>query len=225
MAASSSPDLILDGQGLTLGALETLARGSGRVALSRQARELVTRARRVVDDAVARGDVVYGVNTGFGNFADVVISKDKLRELQLNLVRSHAAGVGDPLGEAETRALMLLRANTLAKGFSGIRPETLDLLVAMINARVHPVVPSQGPWARAATSSPGAPRPGPGRRGPVRPQGRTLPAAEALLRGLAPVVLEAGRPGLINGTALITGMGALAAAEAARLAGRTSRGR
>ena len=98
----------------------------------------------MVDDAVARKEVVYGVTTGFGNFADVVIPHDQLGQLQLNLVRSHAAGVGEPLDEAETRALMVLRANVLAKGFSGIRPQTLDLLVAMLNARIHPVVPSQG---------------------------------------------------------------------------------
>src|SRR4029453_16698095 len=108
------------------------------------ARDAVTRSRAVVDDAVARGAVVYGVNTGFGNFADVVIPKEKLGELQATLVRSHAAGVGDPLGEAETRALMLLRANVLAKGLSGIRPQTLARLVEMLNARVHPDVPSQG---------------------------------------------------------------------------------
>jgi histidine ammonia-lyase len=220
MAASSSPELILDGQSLTLGALETLARRGGTVALSPAAREAVTRARRVVDEAVAHGAVVYGVTTGFGNFADVVIPKDKLRELQLNLVRSHAAGVGDPLGEAETRALMALRANTLAKGYSGIRPETLGLLVAMINALVHPVIPSQGsvgasgdlaPLAHLALALVG--------EGSCVLEGRTLPAAEALrATGLAPVELQAKEGlALINGTALITGMGALAAAEAARL--------
>ena len=133
--------MTLDGQSLTLGDLEALARGRERVALSPAAREGVARSRRVVDDVVARGSVVYGVTTGFGNFADVVIPRDKLRELQLNLVRSHAAGVGPPLGEAETRALMVLRANTLAKGYSGVRPETLDLLVAAINARRHPASP------------------------------------------------------------------------------------
>ena len=93
---------------------------------------------------MARGQVVYGVTTGFGNFADVVIPVDRLRELQLNLIRSHAAGVGEPLGQAETRALMLLRANVLAKGYSGVRLETLDLLVAMLNHGVHPTIPSQG---------------------------------------------------------------------------------
>jgi histidine ammonia-lyase len=136
--------LLLDGASLTLDGLEEVARGSRAVALSPAARSAVERARRVVDDAVAREEVVYGVTTGFGNFADVVIPHDQLGQLQLNLVRSHAAGVGDPLDEAETRGLMVLRANVLAKGYSGIRPETLDLLIGMINAGIHPVIPSQG---------------------------------------------------------------------------------
>src|SRR5215470_17506742 len=121
--------LPIDGQSLGLPDLEDVARHGRPVALVPEAREAVIRARRVVDDAVARGAVVYGVTTGFGNFADVHIPKDRLRELQLNLVRSHSSGVGEPLGEPETRALMVLRANVLAKGYSGIRPETVALLV------------------------------------------------------------------------------------------------
>src|SRR5262245_58084416 len=136
--------LPLDGSSLTLDALESVALDSRRVALATTAREAVARARRVVDDAVRQGTVVYGVTTGFGNFADVVIPRERIRELQLNLVRSHAAGVGEPLGVAETRGLMLLRANVLAKGFSGIRLATLELLIGMLNHGIHPVVPSQG---------------------------------------------------------------------------------
>src|SRR4029450_615914 len=143
MSIPAAP-LALDGSRLTLADLEAVAYEGRPVALADEARDAVTRSRAVVDDAVARGAVVYGVNTGFGNFADVVIPKDKLGELQANLVRSHAAGVGDPLGEAETRALMLLRANVLAKGLSGIRPQTLARLVEMLNARVHPDVPRPG---------------------------------------------------------------------------------
>src|SRR5688572_16807050 len=145
MKSPEAPEtVVLDGDRLTLEDLEEVARTRRRVALAPQARAAVEAARRVVDEAVARQQVVYGVTTGFGNFADVVIPRDKLGQLQLNLVRSHAAGVGDPLGEAETRALMVLRANVLAKGYSGVRPETLDLLLAMINAGVHPLVPQQG---------------------------------------------------------------------------------
>src|SRR5262245_32850644 len=139
----SSP-LLLDGNRLDLEALEAVSRGAREIALAPDAREGVARARRVVDDAVAKGAPVYGVNTGFGSFSDVHIPADRLRQLQQNLVRSHAAGVGEPLAEAETRALMLLRANVLAKGFSGVRLSTLETLVEMLNRRVHPVVPSQG---------------------------------------------------------------------------------
>jgi histidine ammonia-lyase len=218
---SASDPLVLDGHGLTLDGLEAVARGRRAVALAGPAREAVARARRVVDEAVGAGRVVYGVTTGFGNFADVVIPHDRLRELQLNLVRSHAAGVGAPLDEAATRGLMLLRANVLAKGFSGVRPETLDLLVAMLNRGVHPVIPSQGsvgasgdlaPLAHLAVALVG--------EGECVHEGRQLPAGEALrAAGLAPVELFAKEGlALINGTQLMTAVAGLALAEAARLA-------
>ena len=219
--ARVSPPLLIDGGSLTLEDLETVARTPREVAVAPGARDAVTRARRVVDDAVAQQAVVYGVTTGFGNFADVVIPAARLRELQLNLVRSHAAGVGDPLTQPQTRALMLLRANVLAKGFSGVRPETLDLLVAMINAGVHPVVPSQGsvgasgdlaPLAHLALALVG--------EGQCIYEERARPSAEALAAvGLRPVVLEAKEGlALINGTQLMTAMAGLALAEAWRLA-------
>ncbi|HVR70336.1 MAG TPA: histidine ammonia-lyase [Vicinamibacteria bacterium] len=215
-----SQPLLLDGTSLALDDIEPVARGRG-VALHPAAREAVARSRRVVDDAVARGEVVYGITTGFGNFADVVIPPARLRELQLNLVRSHCAGVGEPLSEMQTRALMLLRANVLAKGFSGVRPETLDLLVAMLNAGIHPVIPSQGsvgasgdlaPLAHLALGLVG--------EGTCRHRGRELPAAEALrAEGLRPVVLEAKEGlALINGTQLMTAVAGLALVEAGRLA-------
>jgi histidine ammonia-lyase len=196
----------LDGARLTLADLESAARRRRPVSLAPGAREAVTRARRVVDDAVARGAIVYGITTGFGNFADVAIPHDRLGELQLNLVRSHAAGVGDPLDEAETRALMLLRANVLAKGFSGVRLATLELLIGLLNHGIHPVVPSQGsvgasgdlaPLAHLALALIG--------EGPCVVDGRTLPAGEALARAnLKPVVLEAKEGlALINGTQLM----------------------
>jgi histidine ammonia-lyase len=202
--------------------LEAVARGRRPVVVSPAARERVAAARRVVDDAVARGTPVYGVNTGFGSFSDVHIAGDRLRELQLNLVRSHAAGVGDPLDEAETRGLMLLRANVLAKGYSGVRPETLDLLVAMLNAGVHPVIPSQGsvgasgdlaPLAHLARALVGEGEVKAGASGRV-PAGDALRAA-----GLSPIVLEAKEGlALINGTQLMAAVGGLALAEALRLA-------
>jgi len=210
----------LDGEHLSLDELEAVAYGGAPVEVRSAAREGVTRARRVVDEAVARGDVVYGVTTGFGSFADVHIPPDRLRDLQLNLVRSHAAGVGDPLGEAETRALMVLRANVLAKGRSGVRIETLDRLVALLNRRVHPVVPAQGsvgasgdlaPLAHLALALVG--------EGESVFEGRRRAGAEALrAAGLEPVVLEAKEGlALINGTQLITAIGGLALAEARRL--------
>ena len=210
----------IDGASLDLPALESVARGGYRVTLADSARDAVRASRRVVDDAVLRGAVVYGVTTGFGNFADVHIPLDRLRELQLNLLRSHAAGVGAPLEETETRALMLLRANVLAKGFSGIRLETLELLVEMLNRRVHPVVPSQGsvgasgdlaPLAHLALAIVG--------EGECAFGGRRLPGAEALrAAGLAPLVLEPKEGlALINGTQLMTAVGGLAVAEALRL--------
>jgi histidine ammonia-lyase len=221
MKSPEAPETaILDGDRLTLADLEEVARTRRRVALAPRARAAVVAARQVVDDAVARQQVVYGVTTGFGNFADVVIPRAKLRQLQLNLVRSHAAGVGDPLGEAETRALMVLRANVLAKGYSGVRPETLDLLLAMINAGVHPVVPQQGsvgasgdlaPLAHLALALVG--------EGDAMYEGHRLPSADALrAAGLNSVVLEAKEGlALINGTQLMTAVGGLALAEAWRL--------
>jgi histidine ammonia-lyase len=221
MATAPEPDpVVLDGARLTLEELESVARGSRPVALDRGARERVGRARAVVDAAVERGEVVYGVTTGFGNFADVVIPRDRLRELQLNLVRSHAAGVGEPLEAEPTRALMLLRANVLAKGFSGIRPETLDLLIALLNAGVQPLIPGQGsvgasgdlaPLAHLALALVG--------EGSCLLDGGPRPSLEALRRaGLQPAVLEAKEGlALINGTQLMAALAGLALVEAWRL--------
>jgi histidine ammonia-lyase len=217
---SASNPLLLDGSHLTLHDLESVATTRGQVGLAPDARALVARARAVVDSAVAGGAVVYGVTTGFGNFAEVVIPLDRIRELQLNLIRSHAAGVGEPLGEVETRALMLLRANVLAKGMSGVRPQTLDLLLAMLNAGIHPVIPSQGsvgasgdlaPLAHLALALVG--------ESECVFRGRRQPCAEALQSaGLASVALEAKEGlALINGTQVMTAVAGLALAEAHRL--------
>ena len=219
-ASEASDPLLLDGAHLTLQDLEAVAVRRRPVALAPEARAAVARSRHVVDDAVARGAVVYGVTTGFGNFADVVIPAGRIRELQLNLIRSHAAGVGEPLGEPQTRALMALRANVLAKGYSGVRPETLDLLVSLLNAGIHPVIPAQGsvgasgdlaPLAHLALALVG--------EGRCLHQGRASTCAEALAAaGLQPLTLEAKEGiALINGTQLITGVLGLALAEAERL--------
>jgi histidine ammonia-lyase len=220
-SAPRSPDLVLDGASLGLDDLEAVALRGRAVALGPAARAAMTAARKVVEEAVAQGRVVYGVTTGFGSFAAVHVPRERLRPLQLNLVRSHAAGVGEPLDEAATRALMLLRANVLAKGRSGIRPEVVDLLLAMLNLRVHPVIPAQGsvgasgdlaPLAHLALALIG--------EGEARVDGRPAAAREALAgAGLRPVTLEAKEGlALINGTQLITAVAGLALAEALRLA-------
>jgi histidine ammonia-lyase len=134
----------LDGSSLTLDQLVAIAHGDEKVGLTSAARERVRAARAVVDEFAHRDAPTYGINTGFGNFADVKIPAEQLDTLQVNLLRSHAAGVGDPLPVPVVRATMALRANVLAKGFSGIRVETLELLIGMLNRGVHPRVPSRG---------------------------------------------------------------------------------
>jgi len=134
----------LDGSSLTLDQLVAIAHEGERVGLSHAARERVRAARAVVDEFAHRDEPTYGINTGFGNFAEVKIPADQLDALQINLLRSHAAGVGDALAVPVVRATMALRANVLAKGFSGIRVETLELLIEMLNRRVHPRVPARG---------------------------------------------------------------------------------
>jgi histidine ammonia-lyase len=136
--------LIIDGASLSLDDIVTVANGNDPVALSSDARVRIDRARAVVDAKAASDDAVYGVNTGFGSFAEVRIDADALNALQINLLRSHAAGVGPPLPAATVRAMMLLRANVLARGHSGIRAATIDALIGLLNAQVHPVVPSRG---------------------------------------------------------------------------------
>ena len=207
----------LDGSSLTLDALERIARDHAPVRLTPAAAARVTAARAIVDRHIASGAPVYGVNTGFGALADVAIPADRLAALQLNLLRSHAAGVGEPLPVATVRALMALRANVLAKGFSGIRLDTLELLIALLNAGVHARVPARGsvgasgdlaPLAHLALVLVG--------------EGRVLEetTAAALARaGLRPLVL-APKEGLalINGTQASTAVLALAVLDAHRLA-------
>src|ERR1051325_7762196 len=133
----------INGASLTLEQAAAVADGAA-VALAETARPRIEQARRFVEQIVERGEVVYGINTGFGKLADVSIPPDQLRELQINLVRSHACGIREPLAEAVVRAMMLQRANVLAKGFSGCRAVVIDTLIAMLNAGVHPLIPSRG---------------------------------------------------------------------------------
>jgi histidine ammonia-lyase len=210
----------LDGDSLSLADLSAVSLGESSAVLAPRAGARVDAARAVIDRAVAENRVVYGVTTGFGKFADVVIPREKLGQLQLNLVRSHAAGTGAPLAESSVRALMLLRANCLAKGFSGIRRRTLELLLECLEEGIHPVVPEQGsvgasgdlaPLAHLALALVG--------EGEVETGGKRLFAADALrAAGLAPAVLEAKEGlALINGTQLTTAIGALSLVRLLRL--------
>src|SRR6266481_5984808 len=141
---NSAQDIALNGNGLTFDQLYRVALHGDTVSLSPAAVDRMNSSRAAVDHLVASGATAYGINTGFGKLASVRISAEQVRNLQVNLVRSHCCGVGTPLGEAETRAMILLRANALAKGLSGVRPLVVETLCAMLNTRVHPVIPSQG---------------------------------------------------------------------------------
>jgi len=218
----------LNGNDLTLQDLRQIVYERRPVILAADARERVVKARDVVDDLVANDRMAYAITTGVGKLADVRISADQVRELQRNLVRSHAVGVGEPLHEPEVRAMILLRANSLAKGHSGVRPVIIDTLCEMLNRGVHPVIPSQGsvgasgdlaPLAHLAAVLIGeghayfADKPGKrnGRR-PGDPHSRMLPAADALKRAeIKPVTLEAKEAiSLINGTQAMLAVGTLA---------------
>src|SRR5262245_9610588 len=182
----------IDGVSLTLAQTGAVADGE-EVSLSEAARLGVEKSRRFVEEIIERGEVIYGINTGFGALSDVTIPAGELRDLQVNLVRSHASGVGDPLPEREVRAMMLHRANVLAKGYSGCRPSIIDILIAMLNAGVHPMIPSRGsvgasgdlaPLAHLALVIIG--------EGEANYQGEKMTGREAMRRaGIAPLLLEA----------------------------------
>jgi histidine ammonia-lyase len=205
--------LELSGQKLSLEQIAVVARSDEEVALSTPARERVLESRRVVERITESGRVVYGVNTGFGKLADIRVAPPALRELQLNLVRSHACGVGPALSEEETRAMMLLRANVLALGYSGARPLLIETLVLMLARGVHPLIPSKGsvgasgdlaPLAHLALSVIG--------EAEAFYKGERMASAKALSQaGIEPVVLEAKEGlALLNGTQAMGAVGALA---------------
>ncbi len=217
--ASSSDRVVIDGRSLSLDDVVAIADGA-EVQLEPTARERIAASRRVVDQILRSGQVVYGVNTGFGKLAEVRISPDELGHLQLNLVRSHACGVGEPFPERTVRAMLALRANVLASGFAGCRPELVEAVLALLNHRIHPVVPSQGsvgasgdlaPLAHLALVLVG--------EGEALYEGERLPGGEALRRaGLSPVILQAKEGlALINGTQASAAVGTLAVHQAAML--------
>ena len=210
----------IDGHSLTLDDVVAVAVAHAPVELSNAARARMSRAHDVVSALVDRNAVAYGVTTGFGKLSDVAIPRARLDELQVNLVRSHAAGVGPLLNEREARAMMLLRANVIAKGYSGARPVLVDTLAAMLNAGLYPPVPEQGsvgasgdlsPLAHLALSLIG--------EGTLFKGGESGTAVEMLAReGIAPVRLGP-KEGitLINGTQAHTAIAALAVVDAHRL--------
>src|SRR5438105_2534105 len=225
--------LHINGNDLTLEELREVVYARRPVLLDAEARERVERARAVVDDLVANNRVAYAITTGVGMLSDVHINPEQNRELQVNLLRSHAVGVGEPLSQSETRAMMLLRASSLAKGFSGVRPDVINTLCEMLNRGVHPVVPSQGSVGASGDLAPLAhlalvligegeafvsdtPRePGkPERRGKKMSGTKALAAVQ-----IKPLTLEAKEAiSLINGTQAMLAVGALALLSAETLA-------
>src|SRR5437868_8550286 len=213
--------LELDGQRLSLAQVAAVARGEERLALATAARARVEQSRRVVEKIVAEGRTVYGVNTGFGKLSDVHIEPTQLRETQLNLVRSHSCGLGPPLSESEVRALLLLRANVLAQGYSGCRPALVETLIAMLEGDVTPVIPEKGsvgasgdlaPLAHLALTVIG--------EGEAFYRGERMASADALQRaGIEPLELEAKEGiALLNGTQAMAAVGALALNRAESIA-------
>src|SRR5436190_10591711 len=223
----------INGNDLTLEELREVVYARRPVLLDTEARERVERARAVVDDLVANDRLAYAITTGVGMLSDVRISAEQNRELQVNLLRSHAVGVGEPLSEAETRAMILLRANSLSKGFSGVRPEVINTLCEMLNRGVHPVIPSQGSVGASGDLAPlahlalvligegeafvsNAKRPS----GGTERRGKRMTGADALTAAqIKPLVLEAKEAiSLINGTQGMLAVGALALLSAQTMA-------
>ncbi|SFH92324.1 histidine ammonia-lyase [Tindallia magadiensis] len=202
----------IDGNSLTIEEVVEVARNNAPVALTEESVEKIHRARKVVDDFVQEEKVIYGITTGFGKFSDVVISKEEAKQLQKNLIMSHACGVGEPFEEEISRGIMLLRANALAKGFSGVRLETIQTLIDMLNKGVHPVIPEKGSLGASGDLAPlshmvlvmmGM--------GEAFYQGQRLAGEEAMKKaGITPIELTSKEGlGLINGTQAMTAVGTL----------------
>lgn len=213
-------EIQIDGNSLSLEDLELVALGQAKIRLTDASRAKVQTCRAFVDKVIEEGRIVYGLTTGFGKFSTVTIHQDHIAELQLNLIRSHAVSVGEPYDIPTTRAIMLLRINVLAKGHSGIRPLTLDTLIEMLNAGVHPIIPKRGSVGASGDLSPlshlalvllG--------EGEAEYKGSRMSGAEAMKKaGITPVVLAA-KEGLAlnNGTQVMAAVGALSLLEAERL--------
>lgn len=213
-------DLCLNGERLTLEEIVDVALNRRSLTIDEAALARVVASRRLVEEIVERGDTAYGINTGFGKLSDVRIAQEQLEDLQHNLVRSHSCGLGAPLPEPAVRAMLVLRANVLAKGNSGVRPVVIETLVGMLREGIHPVVPARGsvgasgdlaPLAHLALAVIG--------EGEVSFRGRRMASTEALAQvGLQPLALQAKEGlALLNGTQAMTAVGGLALARALRV--------
>jgi len=212
----------LTGDSLTIDQLKKICLDDERISIAETSMEQVQASRRAVDKIVADKKSVYGINTGFGKLSDVMIKREDVEDLQLNLIRSHASGVGDPFPEIVSRAMMVLRLNALLKGYSGVRPVLVELLATLINKRIHPVIPQQGslgasgdlaPLAHLALVLIG--------EGFVHgKEGKTLEAAPVLMhQHIAPIVLQAKEGlALINGAQAMVAMGVVNYFQAEQLA-------
>ncbi len=212
--------IYIDGNSLTLKDLVDVARHNAKVQLSEEAISKIKKSRALVDEFVENEEVVYGITTGFGKFSDVTISKEDTETLQTNLIRSHACGVGKPLAEEDVRGTMLLRINTLVKGYSGIRLETINVLMEMLNKGVHPVIPEKGSLGASGDLAPLAHMVlvmlG---EGEAYYQGIRMSGKEAMGKAGIPTIQLTSKEGLalINGTPVMTAIGGLAAYDALNL--------
>jgi len=210
----------IDGETLTIEDVAKVARQNAEVAIQEEAKKRVKKSRVILERLVKEKRVIYGVNTGFGALSNIIIQPDDIKQLQVNLIRSHASGVGKPLSTDVVRALMLLRANTLAKGHSGVRLETLETLVEMLNKGVHPIIPAKGSVGASGDLAPlshmilvliG--------EGKAEYQGKIWSGKEAMEKaGIKPVQLEFKEGiALNNGTQMMTAIAALTVHDAENL--------
>ncbi|NRD78112.1 histidine ammonia-lyase [Bacillus sp. BRMEA1] len=213
--------ITLTGNSLTLKQMKEVLFNEQNVCASEKSMEAAQKSREAVERIVSEKRVVYGINTGFGKFSDVLIDQEHVQDLQLNLIRSHACGVGEPFPEVVAKAMVLLRANALLKGYSGIRPVVIERLINLVNKNITPVIPQQGSLGASGDLAPlshlalvlvG--------EGEVFYKGNRMDALTALqLEGLSPITLEAKEGlALINGTQAMTAMGVIGYLEAELLA-------
>jgi histidine ammonia-lyase len=213
--------IMLTGQSLTLDQMKEVLYRKEKVFVSEKSMELVKKSREAVERIVSERKVVYGINTGFGKFSDVLIDKAHVGDLQLNLIRSHACGVGEPFPEIVSKAMVLLRANALLKGYSGVRPIVIEKLLELVNTEIIPVIPQQGSLGASGDLAPlshlalvliG--------EGEVFYKGNRMESIHALqMEGILPLTLEAKEGlALINGTQAMTAMGVVGYLEAEQLA-------